>query len=84
MIVEQVSDKKSSIIQTFLLSLATTGVIGCFGFLWSLNSTVARLQERDTENIKAREEWSMRTNSMQLDIRDIRERLIRIETKTQR
>jgi hypothetical protein len=68
---------------TSLLSIATAGVLGCCGFLWNLNNTVTRLQEHDTDNIKAREEWSTKTNTLQLDIRDIRERLIRIESKTQ-
>lgn len=69
---------------TSLLSVATAGVIGCFAFLWNLNSSVSRLQDHDTDNIKAREEWATKTNAIQLNIQDIRERLIRIETKTQR
>lgn len=66
---------------TFLLSVATGGVVGCFGFLWNLNNTVTRLQEHDVENTKSREEWANKTNNIQLDIRDIRERLIHIESK---
>lgn len=68
-------------IQTALLSVITTGIIGCFTFLWNLNSTVARLQENMIDTIRAKEEQSVRINNIQLDIRDIRERLIRIETK---
>lgn len=66
---------------TALLSIASAGVIGCFAFFWKVNGVMTRLEERDTQNIKAREDQIMKTNSMQLDIRDIRERLIRIETK---
>jgi hypothetical protein len=68
--------------QTFLLSVLTAATIGSFGFMWNLNTTIARLQEHDTEMIKAREENVTKMNNMQLDIRDIRERLIRIEAKS--
>lgn len=71
-------------VHTFLLSIATAGVIGCFGFLWNLNNAITRLQEHDTENIKAKEEQSIKMNSIQLDIRDIRERVIKIESKTRK
>jgi Tfp pilus assembly protein PilO len=71
-------------LHTFLLSVVTAATIGCFGFMWSLNSTIARLQEHDTETIKVRSETSTKINTMQLDIRDIRERLIRIESKSQK
>jgi hypothetical protein len=71
-------------LHTFLLSVLTAATIGCFGFMWSLNSTIARLQEHDTETIKSRAETSTKINNIQLDIRDIRERLIRIESKTQK
>lgn len=68
-------------LHTFLLSLATAGVIGCFGFLWSLNNAITRLQDHDTDNIKLREEQTIRINAIQLDIRDIRERVIKIEAQ---
>lgn len=67
---------------TALLSIVTACLIGCLTFLWNVNSTLATLQERDTENIKAREDVLIKINNMQLDIRDIRERLIRVESKT--
>jgi len=71
-------------IKTFLLSIVTAGAIGCFAFLWKINSTMAILQEHDTENIRIREEWGIKTNNIQLDIRDIRERVIRIESQQKR
>ncbi len=69
---------------TALLSIATSGIIGCFAFLWQVNGALARLEERDTENIRAREEVMIKTNNIQLDLRDVRERLITLETKNQR
>lgn len=65
---------------TTLLSIVTAGVIGCVGFLWNLNSTLARMQERETEAIRVREEMRTRVNTLQLDMRDVRERVIRIES----
>lgn len=65
---------------TALLSVVTAGVVGCFGFLWNLNGTLARMQERETEAIRVREEMRTRVNTLQLDMRDVRERLIRMET----
>lgn len=67
-------------IVTALLSVVTAGTIGCFGFLWNLNSTLARMQERETEAIRIREELRIKINALQLDIRDVRERVIRIES----
>lgn len=81
---ENGASTKSSLedkIHTFMLSVATAGVIGCFGFLWSMNKAITILQEHDTETIKSRAEQAIRTNSMQLDIRDIRERVIKIEAQ---
>lgn len=69
---------------TFLLSIATAGVLGCFGFLWNMNKAITVLQEHDTDNIKARAEQTIRSNNIQLDIRDIRERVIKIEAQNQR
>jgi hypothetical protein len=65
---------------TALLSIITAGVIGCFSFLWNVNSTLARMEERETEAIRIREEMRIKINALQLDIRDVRERVIRIET----
>ncbi len=65
---------------TALLSVVTAGVIGCFGFLWNLNGTLARMQERETESIRVREEMRVKVNTLQLDVRDVRERIIRIES----
>jgi succinate dehydrogenase/fumarate reductase flavoprotein subunit len=64
---------------TMLLSVVTAGVLGCFGFLWNVNGTLARMQERETEAIRVREEMRTRVNTLQLDMRDVRERVIRIE-----
>jgi hypothetical protein len=77
------ADRKSTL-QPFLLSIMTTGVIGCFGFLWSLNNTITRLQDHDAEVNKLIDEISVKINNIQLDIREVRERLVRIESKNQK
>jgi hypothetical protein len=70
-------------VHTFLLSIATAGVLGCFGVLWNMNNAITRLQDHDTENINAREEQGGHINTIQLDIRDIRERMVKIESQKQ-
>jgi hypothetical protein len=65
---------------TAFLSVITAGIIGCFAFLWNLNGTLARMQERETEAIRVREEMRTKVNALQLDVRDVRERVIRIES----
>jgi hypothetical protein len=69
---------------TAALSIMCAGVTGCFAFLWNLNGTLARMQERETEAIRVREEMRTRVNTLQLDVRDIRERVIKFETLNQK
>jgi len=72
--------KKESPWQTVLATIAASGTIGCFVFLWNLNGTMARMQERDMERAKGMDEINGKINTMQLDIRDLRDKTIRIET----
>lgn len=67
-------------LHTFILSIVGSGVIGCFIFLWNVNGTLAKLEVQNMETARVIDELRIRINNMQLDIRDIRERVIRIES----
>ena len=66
---------------TTLLSIGTTGIIGCFVFLWIQNATNAQVMERDAQKSRAIDEINGKMNNMQLDMRDVRERVVRIEER---
>ena len=68
-------------VTTTLLSIGTAGIIGCFVFLWNQNSTNAQILERDGQKSRAIDDINIKINQMQLDIRDVRERVIRIESQ---
>jgi len=70
--------------QTIIVSLLTAALIACFGFLWNLNGTLSRMEERDVTREKALNDINLKINSIQLDLIDLRDRIIRIETKTQK
>lgn len=71
-------------IQTAIVSIATTGIISCAGFLWKVNSTLAsikeHIQERDVQIDKKINDIQLTNNNIQLDIRELRDKTIRIET----
>lgn len=64
---------------SIVLSIATSAIIGCFIFLWNVNSDIAKIEQQNIETGKTIDEIMIRNNNMQLDIRDIRERIIRLE-----
>lgn len=70
-------------LQTLLVSVSSAGVIACFAFLWNVNSTLARIQEKQSQETKYREDDRTTINQMQLDIRDLRDRAIRTERLTE-
>lgn len=63
------------------LSLLTTLIAGCFAFLWNLNAAITRIQDQQMQNAKAIDEINLKINNIQLDVRDLRERIIMIESK---
>ncbi len=71
-------------LQTIVVSLLTAALIACFGFMWNLNSTLARMEERDLSKEKALNDINAKINIIQLDLYDLKDRVIRIEAKTQR
>lgn len=66
---------------TVLISLITSLIAGCFAFLWNLNNSVTRLQEDSLQNKNSIDELNIKMNNIQLDIRECREKIIRIESK---
>lgn len=69
---------------TFVLSLATSLIAGCFIFLWNVNASLIRLQERELERDKAIDDLNIKINNIQLDIRELRDKVIRIESAQKR
>jgi hypothetical protein len=66
-------------IREILISVASGLIVAYGAILWNINTVATRVQEQQIEDIKYREEDRTFKNQMQLDIRDVRERLIRIE-----
>lgn len=66
--------------QTALLSIATTGLLGCFGFLWNVNSILASMKEHQNQKDKTIDDVQLKINTIQLDMREVRDKVIRVET----
>jgi hypothetical protein len=66
-------------LQTAVISIATTGIISCAGFLWKVNASQARMEEHLIEMDKKINDLQLNMNNMQLDVRDVRDRVIKLE-----
>lgn len=62
---------------TALLSIATTGIISCFGFLWKVNGTQEKMLQHDIDADRRMDNIEGKINNIQLDIRE--ERAVRLE-----
>lgn len=62
---------------TALLSIATTGIVSCVGFLWNVNSTQAKMLQHDIDADKRMDNIEGKINNIQLDIRE--DRAVRME-----
>jgi cell division protein FtsL len=71
-------------VQTAIISIATTGIISCAGFLWKANASLSQIEEHLQEIDKRMDNHEIKTDNLQLDVRDIRERVIRVETLQKR
>ena len=65
----------------FILSLLSALIIGCFVFLWNANGALSRMQEHENNTDKKIDDMQVKMNNIQLDIFEIKERLVGIETK---
>lgn len=73
-------------VQTIFLGITSAAIIGCFKFLWSLNITVAKMQERDISRTSQIEAVQTSVNELRLDVKttkhdvqDVKERVIKLE-----
>jgi uncharacterized membrane protein len=73
---------KSVDVYAIVASIISAGVVGCFVFLWNSNTAQARSQEQMTNMLKVIEEQRNTLNQMQLDMRDVREKVIRLENNS--
>jgi len=69
-------------LQTWLLGISSVAAVGAFTFLWNLNKNVAIMQEQNQYGKQKVDQLQGAVNAMQLDIRDVRDKVIRLETKT--
>jgi hypothetical protein len=69
-------------LQTWLLGISSVAAVGAFTFLWNLNKNVAIMQEQNQYGKQKVDQLQNAVNNMQLDIRDVRDKVIRLETKT--
>lgn len=71
-------------LQTWLLGISSVAAVGAFTFLWNLNKNVGIMQEQNQYGKKQVDQLQGNINNMQLDLRDIRDKVIRLEAKTEK
>jgi hypothetical protein len=64
-------------------SIATGLIIGNFVYAWNTNATVARILEKQDQELHRYDDLKGDLNQLQLDVRDLRERAIRTERLTE-
>lgn len=57
---------------TILLAVCTAGVLGMFGFLWSMNARMAVSEERDRAKTEVVNKIQTDVNSLRLDVQDLK------------
>jgi hypothetical protein len=69
-------------LQTWLLGISSVAAVGAFTFLWNLNKNVAIMQEQNQYGKQKVDQMQGAINIMQLDMREVRDKVIRLEAKT--
>jgi hypothetical protein len=69
-------------LQTWLLGISSVAAVGAGTFLWNLNKNVAIMQEQNQYGKRQVDQLQNTINNMQLDMREIRDKVIRLEVKT--
>lgn len=69
-------------LQTWLLGISSVAAVGAFSFLWNLNKNVAIMQEQNQYWKQKVDQLQGAVNNMQLDMREVRDKVIRLEAKT--
>ena len=67
-------------IQTALLSVATTGILGCGAFLFKANEKLSKMEQHGIDTDKSIDQIQNKINNIQLDLREVRDKVIRVET----
>lgn len=68
-------------IQTALISIGTTAVVACCGFLFKANATLSRMEQSLSDEIVIRNEQQAKINTLQIKVADLEVTTTRIETK---
>lgn len=68
-------------IQTALISIGTTAVVGCCGFLFKTTASLSRIEQSLSDEVRIRNEQQAKINAVQLDVADLKITTVRIETK---
>lgn len=69
-------------LQTWLLGISSIAAVGAFTFLWNLNKNVAIMQEQNQYWKQKVDQLQGAVNNMQLDMREVRDKVIRLEAKS--
>ncbi len=69
----------NSKLQSVLLSLITAAIIGCFSFLWNLNSTVAKISNDNTGHQRSIDNLQTTINNQRLEAVDDRKELATVK-----
>lgn len=68
-------------LQTWLLAITSAAAVGTFTFLWNLNANFAIMKQEIVNEKQQKDQLQNNMNNLQLDVRDIREKVIRLEVK---
>jgi hypothetical protein len=68
-------------IQTALISLGTTAVVGCCGLLFKTTASLSRIEQSLYDEVRIRNEQQARINTLQLEVADLNIKTTRLETK---
>lgn len=68
-------------LQTALISIGTTAVVACCGFMFKTNATLSRIEQCLSDEVRIRSEQQSAINSIQLKVADLNITTTRIEAK---
>lgn len=68
-------------VQTALISIGTTAVVGCCGFLFKANASLSRIEQSLSDEITHRVQQDTKFNAVQLDVVDLKITVAEIKAK---
>lgn len=68
-------------VQTALISIGTTAVVGCCTYLFKVNGALERIEQSLSNEVRIRSEQQTKINTIQLDVADLKIATTRMETK---